>query len=211
MLPPNVAVESTPPPAALPFRVVLGLSAAVLRVERVAIMGFMFLLAFLILLNVVTRYAGASIYWVDESAVYSVVWLTFIGASAMTRLRLDFAVSLLTDQLAERPKAIAKVLASIGVVVFALLLAWMCWLWLDPVGIAAAGFDAKAYAGKSFNFIYTERTQTLNWPTWVLYLIVPLFSITMIVHGVANVLEDLGLVPRAVLPGFTFGQTDGIN
>ena len=197
--------------AALPFRAILGLSAALLRVERLAIMGFMFLLAFLVLLNVVTRYAGAAIYWVDESAVYSVVWLTFIGASAMTRLRLDFAVSLLTDHLSERAKVIAKVIASIGVVVFAVLLAWMCWLWLDPAGIAAAGFDAKAYAGKSFNFIYTERTQTLNWPTWALYLIVPLFSLTMFVHGLANVMEDLGLVPRAQLQGFSFGQTDGIN
>ena len=54
---------------------------------------------------------------------------------------------------------------------FGLALAAMCWLWMDPVGIARAGFDAKEFAGESFNFLYTERTQTLNWPTWVLYLI----------------------------------------
>ena len=39
------------------------------------------------------------IYWIDEFAVYSVVWLTFIGASAMTRLRLDFAVTMMTERL----------------------------------------------------------------------------------------------------------------
>lgn len=190
---------------------IVGLSSGVLWVERRAIMGLMYLLVALILLNVVTRYSGASLYWVDESAVYSVVWLTFIGASAMTRLRLDFAVTLLTDHLSPRAVRIAKVAADCGVVAFALLLGWMCWLWLDPAGLARAGFDAKAYAAQSFNFVYTERTQTLNWPTWALYLILPLFSVTMVIHGVANVLEDLDLAPRTVFAGFSMAQADGIN
>jgi hypothetical protein len=56
------------------------------------------------MLNVVTRYSGVPLYWVDEASVYCVVWLTFIGASAMTRLRLDFAVTLLHRQ-ARRQKA----------------------------------------------------------------------------------------------------------
>ena len=193
------------------LRFIVWLSALILGFERKAIMGFMYLLTLLILLNVVTRYSGASLYWVDESAVYSVVWLTFIGASAMTRLRLDFAVSLLTDHLSTRAAKLAKTAAGVGVVLFAVLLAWMCWLWLDPAGLVSAGFNVKAYAAQSFNFIYTERTQTLNWPTWVLYLIIPLFSITLAVHGTANVLEDLELVPRAATDGFSFGQTDGIN
>lgn len=192
-------------------RWIVRLSLALLRAERLAITGFMFLLAALILLNVVTRYAGVPIYWVDESAVYSVVWLTFIGASAMTRLRLDFAVSLLTERLSPAGARIAKVLASAGVVVFGLLLTWMCYLWLDPAGIAQAGFDAKAFAAKSFNFIYTERTQTLNWPTWVLYLIIPLFAVSMTLHGLANLFEDMGLVSRAQLPGFSLGEASGIN
>jgi len=194
-----------------PVRAVLGASWALLRLERLLIMGFMFLLCVLILLNVTTRYSGMPIYWVDESAVYSVVWLTFIGASAMTRLRLDFAVTLLTERLSARAAGVCRVLSSGGVVAFGALLLWMCWLWLDPVGLAQSGFDAKAFAGKSFNFIYTERTQTLNWPTWVLYLIMPIFAVSMMLHGLANLLEDLGLAPRAVLTGFPFGEASGIN
>jgi TRAP-type C4-dicarboxylate transport system permease small subunit len=148
---------------------------------------------------------------VDESAVYSVVWLTFIGGSAMTRLRMDFAVSLLTDHLSEKTQRIAKVIAGIGVVAFAVLLAWMCWLWLDPLGIAQSGFDPKAYAAKSFNFIYTERTQTLNWPTWVVYMIIPIFALTMTVHALANVLEDMGLAAVTKFPEFSLGTAEGIN
>lgn len=205
------AAGSAARPVAMPVRGLLALSTGLLQLERLLIMGFMYLLCGLILLNVVTRYSGMPIYWVDESAVYSVVWLTFIGASAMTRLRLDFAVTLLTERLPQGLANICKVISSLGIVVFGGLLLWMCWLWLDPVGFAQAGFDAKAFAGKTFNFIYTERTQTLNWPTWVLYLIMPIFAVSMMVHGLANVVEDLGLAPRAQLRGFPFGEASGIN
>lgn len=189
---------------------IVAVSGGLLRVEHRAIQALMFLLSALILLNVVTRYSGHPIYWIDESAVYSVVWLTFIGASAMTRMRLDFAVTMLTDRFSERGAAIFRVIATFGVILFGIALGVMCWLWLDPVGIAQAGFDAREYAGQSFNFIYTERTQTLNWPTWVIYLIMPLFAFTMTLHALANLFEDLGLVARQELPGFTAANADGV-
>ena len=189
--------------------VVVALSGRWLRLEHKAIQGLMFLLSALILLNVATRYAGRPIYWIDESAVYSVVWLTFIGASAMTRMRLDFAVTMLTERFSERGAAIFRVVATLGVLLFGIGLLVMCWLWLDPVGIAQAGFDAREYAALSFNFIYTERTQTLNWPTWAIYLIMPLFALTMSLHALANLFEDLGLVEKQKLPGFA-ANADGV-
>jgi TRAP-type C4-dicarboxylate transport system permease small subunit len=206
-------IEQTIAPASplMPARLIMGASERLLALERLAIMGLMFLLTGLILLNVVTRYSGVPIYWIDESAVYSVVWLTFIGASAMTRLRLDFAVTMLTERLSERGARIAKVASTGAVILFGLALAAMCWLWMDPVGIAQAGFDAREFAGTSFNFLYTERTQTLNWPTWVLYLILPLFAVSMVVHGTANILEDIGMVPKAAHAGFALADVDGVN
>lgn len=204
----NQAVVAGSRSRAVPEAIV-AVSGRLLRVEHRAIQGLMFLLSTLILLNVVTRYTGYPIYWIDESAVYSVVWLTFIGASAMTRMRLDFAVTMLTERFSERGAAIFRVIATLGVVLFGISLGVMCWLWLDPVGIAQAGFDARDYAGQSFNFIYTERTQTLNWPTWVIYLIMPLFAFTMTLHALANLFEDLGLVAKQELPGFA-ANADGV-
>lgn len=203
--------QDMPHSVAMPVRAVLALSAGILSLERLLITGLMALLVALILLNVVTRYAGASLYWVDESAVYSVVWLAFIGGSAMTRLRLDFAMTLLTDKLPPEWARRAKIAAGLGVVVFALALGVMCWLWLDPAGLAQAGFDAKRFAAATFNFVYTERTQTLNWPSWALYLIVPIFSASLFVHGLANVLEDVGWAPVARARGFDLGGKEGIN
>lgn len=175
----------------------ISLSEGLLRLERYAVAILMTLLSGAILLNVMTRYLGAPIYWIDEFAVYCMVWLTFFGASAMTRLRLDFAVTMMTERLSQRMRDLCRVLATGMVMIFSLALVAMCWLWLDPVGIASAGFDARAFSGSTFNFVYTERTQTLNWPTWVLYMILPVFAVSVTIHGLANLLEDMGVVEKA--------------
>jgi TRAP-type C4-dicarboxylate transport system permease small subunit len=198
-------------PAIRVRRVILAASAGLLAFERLALMGLMYLLTVLILVNVVTRYSHFPIYWIDESAVYSVVWLTFIGASAMTRLRLDFAVTMMTERLSAKSQQIFKIIATSMVIVFGLGLIVTCLLWMDPIGLAQAGFDAKKFAGQTFNFLYTERTQTLNWPTWVLYLTLPIFAVSITIHGIANLLEDLGLVAKVPPKGFQLSELDGVN
>ncbi len=192
-------------------RALLDVSDVILRCERHLLTSLMGGLVALILLNVATRYGGVPLYWVDEASVYVVVWLTFIGASAMTRLRMDFAVTLLTDHIGERAARVAKACASLGVVVLGLALLAMCWVWMDPVGIARHGFDAKDFAAESFNFLYTERTQTLEWPVWAIQLILPLFALTLSLHALANLAEDLGLQPRRAHPEFGVANADVVN
>jgi len=189
---------------------VLDASGAVLRAERLLILVLMGVLIGLVLLNVVTRYAGAPIYWVDEAAVYTVVWLTFVGGSAMCRLRMDFAVTLLSERLGPAMARRFKLAAGASVLLFGLALLAMCWIWMDPLGIAAHGFDAREYAGQSFNFLYTERTQTLNWPTWVLMLVLPMFSLTLCLHATANLIEDIGWHERRRHAGFPTSDAEAV-
>lgn len=205
----NSSTALKPPPR--PVRWVLDASDALLRLERWLLTFLMSLLTALILINVATRYSGMPIYWIDEAAVYTVVWLTFVGASAMTRLRLDFAVTMVTEKLGPRKAQIAKVIATGGVLFFALALFAMCWIWMDPVGIASKGFDAKEYAAESFNFLYTEHTQTLEWPVWVLQLIMPIFALCMSLHALANLLEDLHLAPQRQHPAFQAANPEAVN
>jgi TRAP-type C4-dicarboxylate transport system permease small subunit len=173
----------------------VALSEGILAVEKVVIGGLMAALTLLILFNVVTRYSGFPVYWGDEAAVYIAVWLTFVGASTMTRRRLDFSMTMLTEKLSPKMAHAAKVAATSIVILFAVLLGYMCWLWLDPVGIVSAGFDARTHSGETFNFVYSEATQTLNVPRWFFYLVLPIFSITLLVHGLANLCEELSLAP----------------
>ncbi len=206
--PPLAATAPTGPAFA---RALVHASTAIAGVERLALQWLTALLLGLILLNVVTRYAGRPIYWVDEAAVYTVVWLTFVGASVMTRLRMDFSVTMLTEKLGERAARAVRIVAAGFVVVFGVALLAMCWNWLDPVGIALAGFDAREYAATSFNFLYTERTQTLNWPVWIVQLILPIFAITFTIHALAVLFEDLRLVERRPLAGFPTASADTVN
>lgn len=199
-----------PPRRITPSSLVLDASTAVLRLERWLLLGLMALLMVLILVNVATRYSGIPIYWIDEAAVYSVVWLTFVGGSAMTRLRMDFAVTLLTEKLGARAAHLFKLGAGAGVLVFGLAMLAMCWIWMDPVGITRAGFDAKEFAASSFNFLYTERTQTLNWPTWLLQTVLPLFSFTLSLHAAANLVEDLGWQPKRRHAGFPVSDAEAV-
>ncbi|TCT06053.1 TRAP transporter small permease [Aquabacter spiritensis] len=191
-------------------RLVVRLSEGLLKAEKIAVAGFLMLLTGLILLNVATRYTGMPLYWVDEAAIYAVVWLTFVGASAMTRLRLDFSVTLLTERLSPAMARRAKVVSTLLLIAFGLALAAMCWLWMDPVGIAAAGFDAREHAGQTFNFLYTEVTQTLRWPTWLISLVMPLFAVSLVIHGLANLLEDLGLA-RMPARAATLAAPEGVS
>lgn len=198
------------PPAAF-VRAALFVSRQLLAFERAVIVLLMSLLTGLILLNVTTRYAGFPVYWVDEAAVYTCVWLTFIGASAMTRLRYDFTASLITGHLRPALAKLAQIVATLAVVIFGMALAYMCWLWMDPVGIASAGFDARSFSDATFNFLYTERTQTLDWPTWVVNLIIPIFAVSITIHGLANLLEDLGLSPRIAGNGLGATSMGAVN
>ncbi|CAM4348309.1 TRAP transporter small permease protein [Bordetella tumbae] len=207
-------LKSDPPivsAASWPVRGIVGASECVLRIERRVLSGLMALLVILVLINVVTRYAGVPIYWIDEASVYTMVWLTFVGASIMTRLRLDFSVGMLTEKLSPRGVRIARIVATACVLSFALAMVWMCWTWLDPIGIASYGFDAHAYAGESFNFLYTERTQTLNWPVWILRMVMPLFAISLTLHALANLFEDLSWTPRQSRRNFPVSSPDMVN
>lgn len=175
-------------------------SDALLRLER-SVLGLLVAALFVsILINVATRYARMPLYGIDEASIFAMVWLTFIGASCMMRMRMDFAVTLLTERLGERGARAMQALSTLVAIGFSLALAAMCWLWLDPIGIARAGFDPAAYSSQTFNFVYSDRTQTLEWPTWIVMLVIPLFAVTTLFHGTVNLLEDLRLVPRKDAP-----------
>ena len=212
-----MAADALPPPSPATrephflVRSVMATSSFVLRIEKHALTALMLLLITLVLINVTTRYARIPLYWIDEASIYAVVWLTFVGASLMTRLRLDFSVGLLTDRLGPRGVRIARAAGTAGVLVFGLSMLAMCWLWMDPVGLARYGFDVQEYAAETFNFLYTERSQTLEWPIWALKLVLPIFALTMTLHASANLLEDMGLAPRQVFKDFPVATPEMVN
>lgn len=172
-----------------------GLSSAIVRGEQILVSFLVAALVLLILLNIVTRAAGAAIFWVDELAIYTMVWMAFVGASVMLRLRLAVAVTLVTDLLPAPARRIVHRLVDALLLFFAATLLVLCWQWYDPIGLIRSGFDFDAFASETFKFIYTEPTNTIGIRKFWIWLVVPLMAFTMTVHALANLLEGPPAAP----------------
>ena len=140
----------------------------------------------LILLNIVTRYFAAALFWVDELAVFAMVWMTFLGAAASLHHRTAISITFLTGALPIRVRAIILKCVDIIVFVFSLMMLWFCWRWFLPFDIARAGFDTQAFQGATFNFVYAEPTTTLGVPKYLFWLVMWLFSLGATLHSAAH-------------------------
>lgn len=169
------------------------LAAALARVSRglarieLALAGLLATaVAGLILLNIVTRTAGAALFWVDELAIYAMVWMAFLGASVTIARRSSVAVTVATDALPPRLRGWIGRLIDGVVLAFAAFLLWLAWGWYDLPTLARLNFSIDAFTGETFNFMYREPTQTLGAPKFWVWLIVPFAALAMAIHAAAN-------------------------
>jgi len=170
-------------------------SGYLIRLERWALVFLAAAVTGLILLNVVTRSVDYAIYWVDELAIYAMIWLVMIGASTKIRARKGIAVTLLQPMVGERIWHVFLLLVDIVVLAFALGLIGLAWIWYDPVTFAGFGFDPAAFAAQTFNFVYQEPTTTLGLPKYLIWLIMPITALSMSLHATANLCERVAGVP----------------
>jgi len=179
------------------MRYVSRVSNAVLSVEKRFITVLAAVLVVLILLNIVTRALGAAIFWVDELAIYTMIWMALIGASAMLRMRIGIAVTLVTDLLPGGFQHVVARLVDVIVAFFAITLLVLSWQWYDPVALIQSNFDFDEFAQTSFKFIYSEPTNTIGIRKFWVWLAVPLMGIAMSIHAIANLLEGPPEEPAA--------------
>ncbi|MDZ7839587.1 MAG: TRAP transporter small permease subunit [Gammaproteobacteria bacterium] len=175
----------------MPARMIIAWSDAFLRVERRLLAVLVAAVTGLVLLNVVTRAFNMALFWVDELAIYTMVWMVLIGVSTMVREKTGIAVTILFDALGDRAKRWLGLTIDVVVLGFSVALLALCWRWYDPPGLVSAGFDTGAFSGETFNFIYQEPTNTLGVRKWIIWLVVPLVSISLTVHSLANVLQSI--------------------
>jgi TRAP-type C4-dicarboxylate transport system permease small subunit len=171
------------------MRWIVRISNSILSVEKRVITILAAALVLLILLNIASRAAGAAIFWIDELAVYAMIWMTLIGASAMLRMRTGIAVTLATDLLPRRARRVAAASVDCLLLLFAIVLLALCWQWYDPLALIRSGFDFDVFAASTSKFIYTEPTSTLEIKKFWLWLAVPIAALDMTTHALANLVE----------------------
>ena len=164
------------------------LSARVARIEMALAICLAVSISLLILLNVVTRSAGAALYWVDELAIYAMAWMTFLSASAALHFGHTVAVTILTDMLPPLVRSLAAKLVDLIVFAFALAMFWFCWRWFSPLQLAQHGFDFKAFQAATFNFIYSEPATTLGIKKYWVWMVMWAFAIGATLHSFTNLI-----------------------
>lgn len=167
------------------------LSNLIGRAERGALRTLVLVLPLMILVNVAGRALKAPIFWLDELAVLTMVWLAMLGLSVTLQTREAVSVTLLTDAVPEAARRLLRCAADLVVLGFAVALLVLCWLWFDPLSLWGHGFDFDGFAGESFNFVYQEPTATLGVPKFWFWLILPLVAFTSSIHALANLLDSL--------------------
>lgn len=143
----------------------------------------------LILLNVVTRSFGAALYWVDELAIYTMVWMTFLATSAGIHYGHSVSVTILTDVMPKPLSKLVEKLVDLILFVFALFMLWFCWRWFSPLALWQAGFDFEVFQGQTFNFIYAEPTTTLGIRKYWLWLVMWLFAFGASLHSFTHLIS----------------------
>lgn len=168
------------------IRVLSGLSNGVGLAEGWLCRLLVAALPVMILVNVFTRALGRPIYWMDELAVYTMVWFAMVGLSLTLHNRDAVAVTLLRDAVPPTLRWIFAILIDLLVLAFTLALLVLSWMWFDPVGLWRAEFDFPEYAASSFNYIYQEPTATLGLRKVWFWLVIPLIATTAGIHALAN-------------------------
>ena len=172
------------------------LSAGWARVEIFCAAILAGVVSVLIILNVVTRSMRIAIFWVDEAAIYAMVLMTFLAASAAIERREAIAITLIVDAVPLHVQRLFWLFVDAVTLIGALLLLWLCWMWFQPDVLWRTGFDFRAFQRETFNFIYREPTLTLGWPKWWLWLVVPVFAAGLTLHALSNLVKTLrGRIP----------------
>ena len=169
--------------------VLQAVSRHVARFEKLAVTVFAAAIVVFVLLNVLTRAFDVALFWVDELAVYCLIWMALIGASLLLHERGHIAVTLLRSSLNSRSAPVLDRFVDGLVLMFCAGLLWMCLAWFDPLGYARHGFDASNFAASTYNFIYQEPTNTLGIQKFWVWMVVPLVALTMTVHCLAALLD----------------------
>ncbi|WP_367716611.1 TRAP transporter small permease [Nitratireductor sp. GISD-1A_MAKvit] len=144
----------------------------------------------LLLLNVVTRSLGSPLIWVDELAIYVMIWAALIGASIGIRNRNHISMTLLTDMMPAKCRRALLIGVDVALLVFFGIFGVILWNWFDPVGVLSAG-SVETFSQQSFNFIYQEPTTTIGMRKVWFLLILPVFFLCGAIHAWANLVARL--------------------
>lgn len=168
--------------------ILIRISTGLARVESLAIGALMMSIFALLMVNVISRAIGRPVIWVDELAVFIMIWVALVGASLALAKREHLAVTLLPDALPIQHRTRLVFAIDLLLLAFFGFFAVVLWHWFDPITLWRAG-SANAFSRETFNFIYQEPTVTLGIQKIWFWLILPVFCLSGLIHISARLMN----------------------
>ena len=182
---PQGMVTGLPEPSTL-----VQVSLRLARIEA-GIAGLLIGIVFVLLLaNTATRAFGKPVIWIDELAIYAMIWAGFLGASAGLATNTHIAVTLLPDFLGAKGRWWSSVFIHAVLTAFFVIFAVILWRWFSPLELARAE-SLAAFSAKTFNYMYSEPAMTMPVPKYLFWLVLPLFCLSAFFHCLSNLMTAL--------------------
>jgi len=149
------------------------INAVIEKIEEVILCLGVGILAVILILNVIARKSGTSIYFIDELAMFLVIWITFIGLSYASRKGRHIRMGAIFDLSSLKvQKFMIYVISAISAVV----MFYLTYL--------------------SINYVYTtfrwqQMLPALGIPYWIGVVIVPLGFFLAGIHYIMTIFQNI--------------------
>ncbi|WP_020006775.1 TRAP transporter small permease [Salinicoccus albus] len=136
------------------------------------VLGIIFLLIFFTatIVQIVTRFVGWSVIWTEELANYSFIWAIFMGAAVMVNHKEHFTFDMLQSKFKGKYKSYLSIFIDALLIIF-------------NIFITMYGFQLLNHF---WDFTW-ETVPAFN--MGVVWLAVPVMSITMIIYSLNHILN----------------------
>ncbi len=171
-------------------------SNALVFIEKSLAYVLVIALPLMVLVNTFARTIRLPIYWMDELAILTMVWLAMLTMSLTLKSRDAVSVTLLLDAVPEGIMKIMQILIDVMVLLFGLVLLTLSYKWFDPLTLIDYEFNLKKFSANTFNFMYQDTTSTLGLPKYLFWVILPFSAFTTSVHALTNLMTTV-LTPAA--------------
>lgn len=161
------------------------------KLELLAARACVAMVLLLIVFNIVTRFMGIPFYWVDELAIYAMIWMIFISLPVLVSSRNNISVNIIADMLGEKlDKIIQFISDAVVFFVSAVVLAFTL-NWFDPVSLVENDFNINQFSSSTFNYIYQEPTNTLFFNKYLVWAIIPASFLVCTLHSGLNLINSI--------------------
>ena len=143
------------------------------KIEEVILSVGVGVLAVILIVNVIARKSGTSIYFIDELAMFLVIWITFIGLSYASRKGRHIRMGAIFDLSSLK---VQKFMIYVISTISAVIMFYMTFL--------------------SINYVYTtyrwqQMAPALRIPYWIGIVIVPLGFFLAGIHYSRTILQNI--------------------